>query len=162
MGATADQLGTLEQVRGLFTRKGYGGTNANIVANSWRSTSSTNGKMAVALFRVKNTTGLVIPWTLETYQTSYSPWGERASVAVNGILFWSSGSNSFSSLNTQTHVISIPANGTSTVILTAGSAAPSGDIRTVFLAAHNGSLSLPTGLEYVDDLDVATAYFEAE
>lgn len=161
--ATAEALGTIEQVRGLFTRKGYGGKNANVVADTWGHTSSTNGKIAGALFRIKNTTGAAITWTANAYQTAYNVWGERASVAVNGTLFWTSGSSDLGAITTQTHAIPIPANGTSTVVFTASSASPSATpdgTRTLFLAFHNDSLELPAGLEYVDDLDVATAYFE--
>ncbi|MFT7219346.1 MAG: hypothetical protein ACI8Z1_000960 [Candidatus Azotimanducaceae bacterium] len=84
-GATAEALGDVEQLRDRFTRKGYGGLNANVVANTWSHTSSTNGKIAAALFRFKNKTDSSISWTVNTYQTAYYTRGERASVAVNGV-----------------------------------------------------------------------------
>lgn len=159
--ATADQLGTIEELRGLVTRKGYGGTNANVYANTWVHHSSTNGKMAIAVFRVKNTTASPIDWNVKTYQTSYAGYSERASVALNGSSFWTSGGSNLGAGTPQDHTIPIPAGGTSTIIFTSGSTVPSGS-RSVFLAFYDDSLALPSGLEYVDDLDVATAYFEAE
>ena len=83
---------------------------------------------------------------------------------INQALFWSSGSSNLSSLTKQTHAIDVPASGTSTIVFTAGSVKPSADpggTRTVFLGFTDGSLALPTGLEYADDLDTATAYFDA-
>lgn len=158
--ATAEALGTIEKLRGFVTRKGYGGLNALVVANTWAHTSSTNGKHAIVVFRIKNTSADAITWPVQAYQTSYAGWSERASVAVNGALHWTSGSNNLSSLVAQTHELVIPANSTSTVIFTAGSYQPSASdgTRSLFLAFYNDSLALPTGLEYVDDLDTATAY----
>lgn len=163
-GATANQLGTIEEIRSLVTRKGYGGLNAVVVSNTWNHISSTNGKMAIAVFRIKNTTNASITWNVRAYQTAYAGWGERASVTVNSGLVFTSGSSTLSAQTFQDHALSIAPNGTSTVIFTAGSnqassSHPNGS-RSLLLAFGNDSLALPAGLEYVDDFDTATALFE--
>ncbi|PCI79690.1 MAG: hypothetical protein COB20_04320 [SAR86 cluster bacterium] len=160
-GATVDSLGTIEELQTLFTKKGYASKNALIIADTWTSVSSTNGKMALALFRIKNTTSSAILWPVTAHHTSYHGWGERASVALNGTSVWDSGSSNINSTAVpQTHNLLIPANSTSTAIFASGSTAPGTNSRTVFLAFSGDSLLLPAGLEYVDDLDVATAYNE--
>jgi hypothetical protein len=141
-------------LRTLFVRRGPPiGTlkNATVYANTWRNYSSTNSKHIGALFRIKNTTKNNVTWTPHWYKTSYSGWGERASIAVNGKNVWT-GSNENSSVQSS-HNISIPANRTSTVIFVTASSQPSGDSRACFMAFYNNSLVLPKGLEYVDDLD---------
>ena len=45
-----------EVLRTLFTHKGYAGKNAMVVADEYAMYSSTNGRMAGVLFRIKNTT----------------------------------------------------------------------------------------------------------
>ena len=99
--------------------------------------------MAVALFRIKNTTDSPISWTVDTYQTAYNTWGERASVAINGVLFWTSGSSNIAAIIPQTHVIAVPANGTSTsnIIFSAGSATP---VQVPAARVHCSSLSITT------------------
>lgn len=156
---TADQMSTdMEVLRTLFTNKGYSGKNAVVVADTWRSYSSTNGKVAVALFRVRNTTGSAITWTVKSHHTCYAGWGEKASIALNGASAWDSGgANLGAAAGPQTTGISVPANGISTVIFQSSSSSPSGDSRTVFLAFSDDCLQLPAGLEYVDDLDTATS-----
>lgn len=154
-GVAGSMSADKEVLRTLFTRKGYAGDNATVVADEWLSYSSTNSKHAAVLFRVKNTTENAIVWTLETYQTAYSGWGERASVAVNGVDTWNSGGFNLNASNTESHVLSIPSGQTSTIIVISASTAPSGASRGVLLAFINDSLALPAGLEYADDLDTA-------
>ena len=50
-------------LRTLFNRTGRSGLNAMVYADSWYSFSSTNGKMAGAVFRVRNSTGSAVIWT---------------------------------------------------------------------------------------------------
>jgi hypothetical protein len=156
--ARVSSLGTIEEIRSFINRKGYGSKNATVVADTWLSFSSTNSKIALALFRVKNTTGAPIDWIVNTYQSSYAGWGEVASVALNGSQIYLGVNNSAST--TLTHTLTIPANGTSTAIFQSASGQHSGNSRTLALIFYNDSLQLPAGLEYVDDLDVATALFE--
>ncbi len=108
-----------------------------------------------ALFRIRNTTQGDIVWSVDVYQTAYAGWGERASVALNGVLVWESGGANLGPHQSQTHALTIPAGRTSTVILMAASTSPSGT-RSSFMAFHNDTLELPPGLEYVDDLDEAS------
>jgi hypothetical protein len=152
-----------EVLRTLFTKKGYAGKNAVVHAEVFNQYSSTNGKVAMALFRVKNATASPITWTPFFWYTAYSGWGELASVALNGAdAFTTGGGNGTlaTSLN-----LSIPANRTSTVIFVSTSSAPiyvgSGFYaRQVTLAFRNDSLALPAGLSFVDDLDTATGGWE--
>ncbi len=138
---------------GLFSKKGYGGGNANVWSEYWKSYSSTNSRKAGALFRIKNTTGNAITWTVNTYQTAWVD-EDRASVSVNGANNWCPSAN-YNVNSAHTHSLSIPANRTSTVIFISGSTPNWNDLRGCLLAFWNNSLNLPNGLEYVDDLDTA-------
>ncbi|HSN89878.1 MAG TPA: hypothetical protein VLS93_01510 [Anaeromyxobacteraceae bacterium] len=151
-----------ELLRTLFAKKGYAGKNALVHAETFHQYSSTNGKVAMALFRVRNATGSAIVWTPFFWYTAYSAWGELASVALNGADAFTTGggAGTFSaSLN-----LSIPANRTSTVIFVSTSSAPYAisfaSIRQLALAFRNDSLALPAGLSFVDDLDTATGGWE--
>jgi hypothetical protein len=117
--------------------------------------SSTNGRVAVALFRVQNTTNTPITWTPHFYYSAYPDWGERAGVAINGSEVWTSGG--FSGLGQTSVDITVPPNQTSTVIFSSTSGPASG-LRGSQLGFYNNSLDLPTGLAFVDDLDSPTPY----
>lgn len=162
--ATANQMGPDKEVlRTLFTRKGYGGANANVHSHVYTQYSSTNGEIVAVLFRIRNNTAFDLTWTPEFHYSCYFSYGEKASVALNGSHMWESGSS-----NDPGHtsvVLSIPAARTSTVIVVSGSGpvySPGGGllVRQVVLAFDNDSLALPAGLEYVDDLDTATGGWE--
>ena len=154
--AIASQMSSDKEVlRALFTRKGYGGKNATLVADEWQSFSSTNSRHVAALFRIRNTTQGDIVWSVDVYQTAYGGWAERASVALNGVLVWESGGSNLGPQQSQTHALTIPAGRTSTLILMAASTSSAGT-RSAFMAFHNDTLELPPGLEYVDDLDEAS------
>jgi hypothetical protein len=140
--------------RALFNRKAYPGKNALVYAETWYTASSTDGKLVVVLFRVKNTTASAIAWTPNWYTTCYGGFNEFASLALNGANTWQSGGCSSSALMSMP--LSIPANRTSTVVFVSSSAPNAGNSRSVLLAFANNSLDLPAGLEFVDDLDTAT------
>jgi hypothetical protein len=153
--------GDKEVMRTLFTRKGYGGKNALVYADDWVGYGSTNSKHAVALFRIKNTTPSDIIWTPKVHLSAYPAWGERASVALNGVTLWDDGSVQRIVTDAAVSVpMTIPANRTSTAIFVSssspGATASGFTTRSILLAFVNDSLALPAGLEYVDDLDVAT------
>ncbi|MBT3191252.1 MAG: hypothetical protein HN341_01725 [Verrucomicrobia bacterium] len=137
----------------LFNRKGYAGKNATVYADEWYSYSSTNSKHAGALFRIRNTTGASINWTVYWYRTAYGGWSERASISINGANTWNSGGSNYGPGHSSSHVISVPPNQVSTVTFIAASSSDSGT-RSCFLGFYNDCLDLPTGLEYVDDLDM--------
>ncbi len=165
-GALASSMSSDKEVlRTLFTRKGYGGKNATVVSQVFFQYSSTSGKVAVVLFRIKNNTPGAITWTPDFYYTCYSGWDELASVALNGVNMWDSGTLDSGPNENTTVALSIPADRTSTVIFvsTSGDTSSShADVytRPLILAFHNNSLELPAGLEYVDDLDTATGGWE--
>jgi len=164
-GKASQMSADKEVLRTLFTQKGYGGKNALVFADEWLGYSTTNSKLCVALFRIKNTTASPIEWPVYCYMTANYNWGELASIAVNGADTWHSTSNLFPH-DLLIHTLSIPANRTSTVIFVSPSSWGkdiSGIyvyVRASILAFTNNCLDLPEGLEYVDDLDVATGGWE--
>lgn len=156
--------GDKEYQRALFTQKGYCGKNALVYAEVRHQYSSTDGRVVACLFRVKNTTSNPITWTLFLKYTANSAWSEMASLALNGAGLWTSGGGS--GTQSATVNLSIPANRTSTVIVVSTASAawsiPGEPIytRQVFLGFYNDCLQLPAGLQYVDDLDVASGGYE--
>jgi hypothetical protein len=148
-----------EVLRTLLTQKGYGGANAMVYAEEFMQYSSTNGKVVVVLFRIKNNTANTIVWSPSFYYTAYSGWSEYAGVAINGSEVWYGTASGKATIN-----INIPPNRISTVIFNSPSggytAVGSAYVRAVMLGFYNYSLALPTGLEYVDDLDSATGGWE--
>lgn len=147
--ATAGSMSDDPQVLNtLYVNKGYAGKNAMIFSDVDNYYSSTNGRIATALFQVKNNTGQDIVWSPDYYYSAYSGWNEYASVAVNGV-------------NVATHTgsgtavtpITIKANQTSNVIFTSTTNTPVGPgVRGNQLGFRNNSLDLPTGLSFVDEL----------
>ncbi len=159
--ATAAMISSDKRVQAtLFNKKAAISPNSVAWAEAWSSYSSTNGKMAGALFRVRNNTGEAINWPLSFYGTCSWVWSEVASVSLNGTSSYTSGSTNGSALTTHAVTLSIPANRTSTVICVAGSGGVSGNMRSTVLAFFNDCLTLPAGLEYVDDLEHATGGYE--
>lgn len=164
--AQASQMSSDKEVlRTLFTRKGYAGKNAMVMSETYLMYSSTNGKIALSLFRIKNTTGSAITWTPQFYYTCYANWSERASVALNGASAWTSGASNVGGTVLSVLPLSIPPSRNSTVIFVvpSGPTASAGTnltIRSVLFAFTNDSLQLPAGLEYLDDLDTATGGWE--
>jgi hypothetical protein len=149
-----------EVLRTIFNEKRYAGKNALVCSDVYNMFSSTDGAVCIALFRVKNTTGSAITWTPTFWYSAYSGWSEQASVAVNGANVWSNGGYGNTSLN-----LSIPANRTSTVIFVSTGTANYNHTSNIHeranvLAFYNNSLALPSGLQYVDDLDTATGGWE--
>jgi subtilisin-like proprotein convertase family protein len=116
------------------------------------------------LFRVKNTTGATINWTPTFYYTSYSGWAERSSATLNGANTWAPSDNCYMGNCSANPTFAIPANRTSSIIFAIGSGPlwqPSYQCqRGLSLTFTKGSLTLPTGLDYVDDLDTATGGWE--
>jgi hypothetical protein len=144
----------------LFNKKASISPNSVVWSEAWSSSSSTNGKLAGALFRVRNKTGAAIDWTLNFYGTCYDAWSEVASVSLNGAASYSSGTTNGNATTTHTVMLSVPASRTSTVICVASSGAPGSNMRSTVLAFYNNCLTLPSGLEFVDDLETATGGYE--
>lgn len=161
-GVAAQMSSDKEVLRTLFTGKGYGGRNAVVVADEWLAYSSTNSKHGAALFRIKNTTNSAINWNVNIYMTSYPPWGESASVALNGASQWVSGGLQYPASAPVPVTLAIPPARTSTAVFVAGSSGPAQtpvngiNSRGLYLAFTNDCLNLPSGLQFVDDLDTAT------
>ena len=154
--ALASQMSADKEVlRTLFQKKGYAGANAMIISDVFSEYSSTDGEVCVVLFRITNNSGSAITWTPTFYYSAYSGWGEMASISVNGANTWSSGTT-----GTATVPLSIPAGGVTSVIFVSTGTSPvstgSNSVRSNRLLFYNNSLTLPAGLQFVDDLDTAT------
>jgi hypothetical protein len=159
--ALASQLSPDKEVlRALFTRKGFARANALVHSETYSYASSTNGKVVAALFRIRNTTPNTINWNASVRLTAFGPWGEWASVALNGVNVWNSGGGTLPATGGPYAIgLAVPGNRTSTAVFVSTSTQPSGT-RSVLLAFQNNSLALPAGLEFVDDLDTATGGWE--
>jgi len=159
--AVAAQMSPNKEVlRTLFVNKGYAKSNATIMNENYITYSSSNGKVVMAMFRVRNNTGSSINWIPYFYYSAYNGWGEAASVALNGVSMMNAGSSGNTELS-----LSIPANRVSTVIFVSTSGNLSGGYHEFYnrncrLVFYNNSLELPVGLEFVDDLDTATGGWE--
>jgi len=154
----ADQMSNdFKYLARLFTKTAtastFGGT---VCAEMFGMTSSTNGLMCGALFRIKNTGKSTVRWSPKHTMTSFTGWGESASITVNG-------NNQIGNRNCQNEcrdrkdALNIPANSAgnriSTVIFLASSSYPSSYWRSTLLIFGDDALTLPDNLEYVDDLD---------
>jgi hypothetical protein len=165
-GATANQISSDKKIQAaFFNKKAAIAPNSTVWAEQYMAYSSTDARMAGVLFRIRNKTASAISWTLNVRATAYSGWGEVASVSLNGANSWNSGGTSLNSSTTNPVVLSIPANRVSTVICVAGSGVPQSTASSVTsracaLAFTNNSLTLPAGLEFVDDLDTAVGGYE--
>lgn len=158
--ATAAQISSDKKVQAtLFNKKAAISPSSVVWAETRSYYSSTDGRLAGALFRVRNQTGAAINWSLNFHATAYPAWGETASIALNGVNVWTSPSESYATVN-HAVTVSIPANRVSTVMCVAGGSPPSGTHRSTVLAFRNNCLTLPAGLEFVDDLDTATGGYE--
>ncbi len=140
----------------LFSRKGYAKWNAMIASEVYHMYSSTSGRVAVALFRVRNNTNSNITWKPHWKYSAYTGWSESAGVAINGSNVWNG--NCGGGTCSRQESISIPKNRTSTVIFTSTSNTNwnwwgSLQLRATVLGFYNNALKLPSGLEFVDDLE---------
>lgn len=155
----AYQMSSDSQVlRSFFTRQGPSlqaeTHNAMVYNETWRSYGDSNqGRHVIVMFRVRNSTAQSIGWTVDWYGTAYGGWNDRTSVAINGQEVWQSGSSNIYAWEQRSTTITVPANRTSTVIFVAASTPEQNGFRDLILAFFDNSLQLPTGLEFVDDLD---------
>ncbi len=156
--ATAGQIGSdAEYLKSLFINRATAGKNALVFSDIVPTYSSTDGRVGLALFRVKNSTASAINWTPTYHFTCYSTWGEFASIALNGSNVWTSNASCTAANCTTSTIITLPANRTSTVIFAVSTGVPVStsagiSIRPLLLAFYNNTLQLPAGLDYVDDI----------
>jgi len=157
-----------DALRALFTQKGYPGTSALVYSKTNLSLTADGVEVVVAMFRIRNTTALPITWQPHFW---YSCGGltNRASVALNGISKFSPGDSCYTNGALKVVDLAIVPGGVSTVVFVSSSGPyytvgsiydPSGGghlySRATMMAFINGSLALPPGLEFVDDLETAT------
>ncbi len=153
-GHAANIGNDFNSLRTIFNQRRALAPNTVVCSEIWPYTSSTTGRVCGAVFRVKNTTANAVNWQLSFYYTSYSGWSETASLSINGATTWTSNNNAWPNTGAQVNV-SVPANKTSTVVVVAPSSPGYGNNqRDNYLAFYNNSLTLPTGLQYVDDYEV--------
>lgn len=127
--------------------------NANVFSNRTGYDGSTGASHLFALFRVHNDTDNDISWNVRFYGTGYSGWSNRISVALNGSNEYCPGSD-YSPSSQHDVNLNIPANRTSTVIVSTSSYYDSHSHRSNVMIFKDNCLDLPEGLEFIDDLDV--------
>ncbi|MBL0277101.1 MAG: hypothetical protein IPQ24_13595 [Anaeromyxobacter sp.] len=154
-----------EVLRTLFNKKGWARSNAMIVSEQCSSPSGSNRRVALVLFRIRNTTGAPITWIPNFRVTAYGGWGDWVGMAMNGVEVWNNqGQTILPNAPSNGATLSVPAGRVSTVILNSVTSSPTqvGGIyyRGLVLAFTGQTLNLPAGLEYVDDLDTATGGWE--
>lgn len=125
-----------------------------VMSESWYEVGSTNGKVLVVLFRVKNATANAINWTPAFFHTNYGSWGECSSATLNGQATWENCSNCYAGNCQSQATFAVPANRTSSIMF-AITNSPSSNMRTQLLTFISDTLKLPAGLEFVDDLETA-------
>lgn len=132
--------------------------------------SSTNSRQISVLFRIANPTNAAITWTPYMYYTCFGGWGNYASLSLNGVVPWyNTGTCQYCTVSPcrflTRHVLhtlapqvslslTIPPGRTSNIMVVVSSGGPS-TTQTVYLSFYSGSLALPPGLQYVDDLMAA-------
>jgi len=160
-----DMNNDIKYIRRLFIRKGtankYG---ASVCQDTYLMHSSTTARMCGVVFRILNTKkGQKINWNPEWMYTSWSGWSEDASVSMNGASTFRNHCQ-YSWCRNKINM-DIPANseGTriTTVVFVSSSSGPNGNghsnhQRTNVMQFNDNSLSLKEGLEFRDDMDVAT------
>jgi subtilisin-like proprotein convertase family protein len=125
-----------------------------VLSDLWYDGSSTNGKVLVVLFRVKNTTGSAVNWAPAFYHTNYGGWSECSSATINGASTWENCGTCYAGNCQSQPTFSVPANRTSSIMFAIMST-PNSSQRAQLLTFYGDTLKLPVGLEYVDDLDTA-------
>jgi hypothetical protein len=156
MATAANMSSDKNVLAALFARKGYARSAANVVSEQFQNGGNYSqvGRFAGTLMRVRNSTGAAITWTVKYVYTSYAGWSHQASAAVNGTLVWQSGNDCANGCE-QSVAITIPANRTSTVIFVSSNGPGQRGGVMGMLGFRHPTLTLPDGLEYVDDLETA-------
>jgi len=159
-----DMNGDLKYMQRLFVERGTADQfGASLCQETFIMYSSTTGRVCGSLWRIKNVASSGITWNPEYMYTSFGGWGEYASASVNGADTFHSHCN-YSWCRTNIN-FNIPSNSqknrVSTVIFISMGSGDNGvseglHQRTNGHQFNDNSLVLPDGLEYVDDLDVAT------
>jgi hypothetical protein len=141
----------------LFAEKGYAKSNALIYVRQMRYYSSTDARFVGVLLRIKNNNTSAVNWTPYVYYTCYGSWTNYASGALNGVEFFVDSSNR-TTCYTNAWTLSLPASRTSTVIILSSfdmGCSCCQYYAAIGLSFYNNSLNLPTGCEYVDDMNTA-------
>jgi subtilisin-like proprotein convertase family protein len=131
-----------------------------VMSEAWYDPSSTNGKVLVVLFRVKNSTASPINWSPAFWHTNYGGWSECSSATVNGAGTWENCGTCYAWNCQSQPTFAIPANRTSSVMFTIQSGPAGSGMRSQLFTFYSDTLKLPAGLEYVDDLDTSTGGWE--
>jgi len=70
----------------------------NVCSDYFLMYSSTDGAVCAALFRIRNSVSAAVAWAPTFSYTAYSGWGERASLAMNGVNYWTSSGQDIQSI----------------------------------------------------------------
>lgn len=116
------------------------------------------------LFRIQNSTASAVNWAPTYYYSCGGNWSDNTSATINGANTWNSSSACYAGNCSANPTFAVPGNRVSSVMFAVSSSvgwAPANFYhRVVLLAFTKGSLKLPAGLKFVDDLDNATGGWE--
>lgn len=158
--AYAHQMnGDIKYLRRLFNKPGFGDkTGATACAENFYMPHSTDDRRCGVLFRIRNTNPGKTNWKVNWSFTGWCGWGNRASVAMNKKNIWGGCCTDGCSRD---ETFGLVPQGTTekinTIVFVAGGASPHGhynNMRTTYLMFNN--LDLPSGIEFVDDIDSAS------
>lgn len=162
-GRVWDMADSLETLTRLFNEKQVAPKfGATVCASVDVHYSSTDGTLCGAMFRIKNNSTQAVVWSPDVTMSSWHDWSETASISVNGQTTWSRDCRNECRERIS---ITIPANSQrnriSTVLFASSAGVNAGGggnfhQRGTILMFRDNALRLPTGLEYVDDFDVAS------
>jgi len=147
---------SVDSFRALFTRNGPlvnlerpQMTHMNVFTESWKGTSSENGRIVAVLFRMYNANPDPTNWYWYFHISCYYGWGEVASISINGKTVWTTGTYDYGHNAWDTNLELQP--GMNSIVVIAQSAAMSGN-RMLTLGWYSDSLIPPEGVFYHDDL----------
>ena len=161
-GATADQV-ELDLLSGFLINNGQGGANALISSSQFTHTSDQQGAFLIIHFQVENTDEVAKAWPLNFEYSCYEgrPGGpQRSSLALNGVLEWSSVDSNCTALTHSAQVtLQLPPQETSDIVMVIAGSAPASPAidpgtpapvqhRRVMFAFTGECLTLPEGLRY--------------
>jgi subtilisin-like proprotein convertase family protein len=167
-GAYAHNISADKNIqRNFFIKRGYAyGNGALVYSDYWDSYNDGNIARSLAvLFRIKNTSGAAKTWSPTFNFTAYGGWSDYSSIAINGQNAWTYTSNCYSNTTAQPTLTIPGTQPVSTVIFFIGSS-PNWvwrnyhGFRELALAFKAGAMTLPAGLQFVDDLDTAVGSWD--
>merc|ERR1719181_2035930 len=147
-----DMSEDLKYIKRLFNKEVYGDAfGMTVCAESWEMPHSTDDNRCGAIARIRNTNSGNTNWRVNWSFSGWCGWGNRASTALNRRNVWGGCCHGICE---RTDTYTMKPGEVNTVAWIAGGTHPYGHYnhyRMVFLSFND--LSLPNGLEFVDDFD---------